>query len=72
MTVSDCFVGNVLHHAKSNVVIEFVHSCRVLGWPRCLTATFEDHNRKRSPADNLLGHQQTRPSTANNGYVNGL
>src|SRR5207244_3077452 len=65
VTVSDGFVGDVLHHAVADEVVQLIHGAGIIGklagWP----ALQHDYRERRSGGD-LLRHRQADPAAARN------
>src|ERR1700682_2968975 len=71
MPVRDGFFSGVLHHAQTDIVVEFVHRRRVVrGLAR--NAALEDGNGMRCFRCNFLRHQKAGPTPANDGDVYGF
>src|SRR5579872_1998602 len=71
MPVRDGFLGGVLHHAQTDVVIQFVH-CHGVVFYFSGNAALEDGDGFGSTRGDFLGHQKAGPSTADDGNVDGF
>ena len=64
------FLGNILHHAEANGVVQFIHVVAVVvGLSR--PSAFQHDHGKCSTRAKFLGHQQACPSAPDNHHVHG-
>ncbi len=69
MAVRDGFLGRILHHAQTDVVVELIHGhCVVVDLAR--NAALEDSDRLRGLRSDLFGHQQAGPTATDDCHVN--
>ena|SRR5438105_4871173 len=65
----DGLFGEVLHHAKTNGVVQFIHVRGIIGGPAG-RAAFENDDVERGALGKLFGHEQASPAAADDDGVN--
>ena len=69
--VSKRLVGEILHHAKPDSVVQFVHASVVV---RTLAGrpAFQNNHGKRCASGDFFGHQEAGPAASGDHDVNGF
>ncbi len=68
MAVGDGLVGDVLHHAQADGVVELVHVVGIVGG-LARAATFENRDGQAGAGGDLFRHHQAGPAAADDGHV---
>src|SRR5215472_4943630 len=70
--MSDCDVRKTLHHAKTNLKVEFIHPVRILSEAPNRISALQDEDRQRCTCADFFGDQQSTPSSADNYDIDGI
>src|SRR5689334_3873270 len=68
MAVRNSLVGDVLHHAKADGIVELVHVPGIVGG-LARSPAFEDRDRQAAAGGDLLRHHQAGPAAAHDSHV---